>query len=189
MGVKNEVTPYSSLLAVACAGVHVAGKVGSGLKGHELEMSKVWDGEVWRVVTGPLMHGGLPHLLLNVMGLCSTGASFEKRWGGRGIAELWALIAATECVAQKVFESIGLNLCPVSAVGISGVLFGMRGALIAVQARKAGVRQTASKEVYSLAYGVLCLAGLTHFGLLGEVDHFGHACGYVAGLVFGWSIP
>lgn len=119
----NEPGPTSPhMLPVALAVISLAAMIGGfeALYWLRYEREGILNGQVWRLLTGHLMHLGWPHLLLNLAGLALLWIIFGRllsfaRW-----------IVALTCCALGV--SLGLLLFHPELdwyVGMSGVLHGM----------------------------------------------------------------
>lgn len=114
--------PSPHLLPVSLAVISLAAMVGGSHAFYWLsyERDAILDGQVWRVLTGHLMHLGWPHVLLNLAGLALLWIIF-----GRLLSfERW--VVALVCCAFGV--SLGLLLFHPELdwyVGMSGVLHGM----------------------------------------------------------------
>jgi membrane associated rhomboid family serine protease len=88
----------------------------------------VADGDLWRIVTGNLLHGFPLHLFINLLGLIIVGRMAERALGG----------VRTVCVmgvsALGAMATSGL-LLDESVVGVSGVIFGLAGAVLWLEFR------------------------------------------------------
>lgn len=85
-------------------------------------------GEVWRLLTAGLVHAGLFHLFMNGFVLNNVGGIVERLLGpARMLLVLWGSVAAGS------LASFATN--PGPSVGISGGVFGLVGALLAVGVR------------------------------------------------------
>jgi membrane associated rhomboid family serine protease len=91
----------------------------------------VADGDFWRIVTANLLHGFPLHLFINLLGLLIVGRMAERALGG----------ARTICVmgaaALGAMATSGL-LMDESVVGVSGVIFGLAGAVLWLEFRHGG---------------------------------------------------
>ena len=90
----------------------------------------VSSGEPWRLVTYAFLHGGIVHLGVNTMSLLAIGPALERALGSLRMAILYGIAA--------IGGGLAVCLCqdprgPV--VGGSGALFGMLGAIVALQMR------------------------------------------------------
>jgi len=86
------------------------------------------EGDLWRVVTGNLLHGFFLHFALNVFGLYILGRMVERVFGSE----------RTLCVmGGAALSAMGLSgwLAPEDVVGISGVVLGLAGALVWIEWR------------------------------------------------------
>lgn len=90
----------------------------------------VSDHEPWRLLTNAFLHGGWMHLGFNTYALLSIGPSLERSLGSIRMAVLYLVSALgasiTVCLISSPFQPV---------VGGSGALFGMIGAVIALQMR------------------------------------------------------
>lgn len=76
---------------------------------------------VWQPVTYLFLHGGLFHLLFNMLGLWMFGAELERNWGTRAFLNYYFV------------TGIGAGLCswllalnsPIPTIGASGAIFGV----------------------------------------------------------------
>ncbi|QEH32182.1 Rhomboid protease GluP [Aquisphaera giovannonii] len=132
---------------------------------------EVLDGQAWRLMSGAFMHANLEHLLGNMALLYILGMACEHAFGVQPF--LFLYVAA--CIAGGLVTMT----TEVPAVGASGAIFGLAGAIISlvyVRRRRIELRDhrvgivLAIWAVYTLALGLLspivsnvCLLG----GLLG----------------------
>lgn len=142
-----------------------------------LNISKVLKGQVWRIVTSPILHVNFFHLISNVNTLLCIGPLTEKRWGTSGFAKVAALSIIADVLVKAVFK------IEYAAVGLSGVLYGMGGALIITSGKGFQVNLKSSLKLltFEVIFGVI----IEKAGIM-RVDHLAHLSGYVAGLIFGW---
>ncbi|MDX1678980.1 rhombosortase [Arsukibacterium sp.] len=93
------------------------------------------EGELWRLVTGHLLHSNLYHLLLNTGGLLLImllHAGYQRQ-----LALRWQLLLSALLISGLIY---GLNPTIERYVGLSGVLHALLffGALMDIQTRKTG---------------------------------------------------
>jgi rhomboid protease GluP len=134
-------------------------------------------GQTWRLVSGIFLHGGLLHLMLNVVGIVALGRLAEAIWGPGRMILLFALSGLGGSIASQL---AGVP----RSVGASGAIFGLLGALWAF-----GLLQRASLP-HTLGVGlrrgvgaaiVMNLAlGITLWMI---VDNFAHLGGLIVGIV------
>lgn len=120
---KQELTVTNTVTIVCIASYALTIIMGQNLLSQgALDVSKVLQGQVWRIVTYPILHLNILHLISNIHGLRTIGPLIEKRWGAPGFAKIAALSIAADIMAKAVFQREG------GSVGLSGVLYGMIGA-------------------------------------------------------------
>ncbi|GAA4169420.1 rhomboid family intramembrane serine protease [Gryllotalpicola koreensis] len=129
--------------------------------------------EPWRLLTSVFAHGGLLHIALNMYTLWIFGQILEPMIGK------WRYLALF--LISGVAGSVGmLLLAPYTgAVGASGAIFGMFGALVVVQRKLGGpIRQLIVLIVINLAIGFFPIFG-------GNIAWQAHVGGLVGGLLAG----
>lgn len=170
---RPRVTP---LLAALCVAVYLWGAIVGGdrvfVAGH-LSTLLVRAGEVWRLVSANLIHSGAPHLLLNGLGLVAIGALVERVLGP------WrtGLVAGVGGLAGM---GTGLLFEYEMAVGASGIVFGLVGALLWLELACASELPAA----WRVPRGLLLVAvggDLLLSALVPEVAGAAHAGGLVGG--------
>jgi GlpG protein len=93
----------------------------------ENPFASILKGEVWRLITPALLHGGIGHLAMNMIGLFLLGGAIERLQGRRFIAFLLFATAIAGTVVQALWpESQGGGA---NAVGASGATYGLFGYL------------------------------------------------------------
>ena len=133
----------------------------------------------WTILTGAFLHGGLLHILFNMLSLYWVGRAIEPvlgRWrfltlylvsalGGSAFIIAWCLIQPSE-----IF---------VSTVGASGAVFGLFGAVFVLQ-RLGGSDTTA----------ILALLGinLVYGFMVSGISWQGHIGGAIAGVAATWVL-
>jgi membrane associated rhomboid family serine protease len=137
----------------------------------------VVDGEVWRVFTPALLHGGLLHLGMNAMALWVLGRVTETIRGSVFLLFLFA----TSAVAGNAMEGILLN----NPVGLSGGIFGVAAALWAWRGEEplAGAVMNPQTTRFLVTFFFLGIA----LSLLGVVQfaNWAHGVGALTGLALG----
>jgi membrane associated rhomboid family serine protease len=124
-------------------------------------------GEIWRLFTVALVHGGLTHLFFNMFSLLVLGNPIEEALGKARFLFIFFTSLLTGSLA-----SIYLNSYPHVSVGASGAVFGLFGAFIALRNRiNEGVR-----DIYVIV-GLNFVFGF----ILGGVDWRAHLGGLIGG--------
>lgn len=131
------------------------------------------DGEFWRVFTAMFLHANFTHLLFNMWALYLFGPALERRFGSTSFA---AIYLAAGLGGGSLYHAFG-RLVP--AVGASGAIFGLMGALLAATYRQ---RHTpAGRAVFSQLM-LLLLINLSLPFLISNIAWEAHLGGLVAGV-------
>lgn len=134
------------------------------------------NGEWWRLLTSIFLHGGLMHLMANMVGLLFVGIVLEPRLGKKSFAVFYL---ATGIIAS--LTSLWMHNATVS-VGASGAIFGLYGIFLALLMTKS------FPERFSKAFlaSTLIFVGYNLLmGLAGGIDNAAHIGGLVSGLIIG----
>lgn len=94
----------------------------------------VAQGEWWRVITAAFLHASFLHVLFNMYALWLFGPTLERRFGSSSFASLYL---ASAIAGGALFQVIGTNAW---AVGASGAIFGLFGALLTASFRQRHTR-------------------------------------------------
>lgn len=137
----------------------------------------VHEGQWWRLVTAGFLHGSVMHILLNGMALMSVGALLEKLVGPLRFL-LIALVAGIAGNAASAWFGGGLM-----SVGASSCVFGLLGALLAVQLGKQS--SLPPQLIVSRRQWVYLLGVNALISFLPGIDLSAHAGGFAAGAVLG----
>jgi len=136
-------------------------------------------GQVWRLWTPALLHGGILHIFMNGIFQFMLCFTYEKKWGTKRIAFLYffSALGATllSCVAAPKAVS----------VGASGALFGMLGANISYICMNWNDIIQPQKQICQaccvIAINIFIGMGWTD----GNIDNFAHLGGLITGLLMG----
>lgn len=88
------------------------------------------NGEPWRLVSSTFLHGGILHIACNLSSLMALGPALERTLGSVKFAILWLVAGLGGSVGVCLWNDIGQPV-----VGASGSLFGLLGALVALNMR------------------------------------------------------
>ena len=150
-------------------------------------------GEYWRLVMPMFLHAGLPHLLLNGLGLYALGRILERIYGYGRFAWLYAG-AGIGGSLLSVWRSSGI------AVGASGAVFGIAGAIVVTGYLRPEITSPRWRRVFGrlmvlailadLAMGIEIptFARLLHLGEV-RIDNWAHVGGLVSGMALAALIP
>ena len=90
------------------------------------QVDLIRDGEWWRAITSMFLHAGFAHVGFNMWALYLFGPALERRYGSLPFATLYL---AAGLGGSALYHLIGRSN---PAVGASGAIFGLMGALIVV---------------------------------------------------------
>jgi rhomboid protease GluP len=137
---------------------------------------EVLNGEYWRLLTSVFIHGGLMHLLMNLVGLGFSGSLLE---GFIGKSRLLFTFIISGLLAS--LTSIYWHENTVS-VGASGAIFGLYGLILAFTVFKIYPDFMRGYTWRLLGF----FAGLSLlFGFLGGIDNAAHIGGLISGFIIG----
>lgn len=140
------------------------------------------DGDWFRVITSTFLHVGLVHLAFNMWALASFGPLVERLFGSLFYATIYLVTGIVSSLASVCWDP------NVNSVGASGAIFGLFGALAAVQLHNDGsipVNILRPLRRSSLIYiGCALLAG---FGS-GAIDNAAHVGGLLSGYLLGYLL-
>ncbi|HTZ70145.1 MAG TPA: rhomboid family intramembrane serine protease [Acetobacteraceae bacterium] len=143
----------------------------------------VRDGEWFRVFTASLLHLNLRHLAGNMLMLAVLGTMLERLVGP---LQLLIILLATAVASQAASAAAGLQFgAHLYAIGASGGLFGILGALVVVTWRfrtdlPAGFRLSRRVWIVLVGLNMVLLPSLQP-----QVDKAAHLGGFLAGLLAG----
>lgn len=181
-------TPGTAAIIVVCLAVYAYTAFKSDPKnGLDLlrygasERSHVWRGEYWRLFTPMFLHGGVLHLGMNLVFGSSWNFAVERVLGTFRFLLLY-LLAGVFASATSVLLHDAIS------VGASGAMFGMVGAVLALQYRRAGDLQRFAREpsVRSLIFGVVLWLAIGFSGT--NIDNWAHLGGFAYGAVLGYVL-
>ncbi|ETV90787.1 hypothetical protein H310_14457 [Aphanomyces invadans] len=139
----------------------------------------IFAGDWWRLFTAMFLHGGLLHLLFNMLALYQLGVELETTFDRRRVIAIYfvsGLVGAT-CSAVFAPDMVG--------VGASGAIFGLFGATFA--------EFLLNWDLYTNRFWhmvKLIVVGMINLGigLLPFVNNFAHLSGFLSGLGMGFAM-
>lgn len=94
-----------------------------------LQPSAVFGGALWQPVTYMFLHGGVSHILFNMLSLWMFGVELERMWGTAFFTRFYFVCgvgaAATTIVLSLLPGGLGQNLYFSLTVGASGAIYGI----------------------------------------------------------------
>jgi len=138
-------------------------------------------GEIWRLVTAGLVHGGAFHLLMNAAVLSNIGRIVELLLGTRRmLVVLWGGVLAGS------LASFATN--PHRSVGISGGLFALVGALLVVGLRHRRALPPPARRMLVRAPIEIIVLNVALGFALPIIDNAAHLGGLAGGVVLGLAL-
>ena len=149
---------------------------------YRLGMTGGWaaaHGHWWTVITAVYLHGGLLHILFNMMALRQLGQDAQEIFGPARFFVLFTLTGAAGFVLSNLVR-------PTPSIGASGAIFGLVGALIAYHRRRGGT-MGAMITRQMLQWVVIMFV----FGLMASrvVNNLAHLGGLASGFALGQILP
>ncbi|MBI3818467.1 MAG: rhomboid family intramembrane serine protease [Planctomycetes bacterium] len=134
------------------------------------------DHEYWRLLTCAFLHGGLLHIVLNMLSLWSLGKFIESEFGSTRFSIIY--------VGSAISASIAVILLNSACVGASGAICGLLGAGLALGVRVGGAWGQMVKQ--QLLQNVLLIVILSVS--VPNVSWQGHAGGFAGGFALGFLL-
>ncbi|MAF52720.1 MAG: hypothetical protein CL694_06875 [Chloroflexi bacterium] len=138
-------------------------------------------GEYWRLFTAMFLHAGIMHLAFNSFGLLIFGMQVERFFGHARFTAVYVLAGLAGSAASFMFNSGGV------AVGASGAIFGILGALVAFFVNHKDMLGEMGRQSLT---GLLVLAGINLVVGISTpgIDNFAHVGGFGAGFALGMAL-
>ncbi|MEL7409332.1 MAG: rhomboid family intramembrane serine protease [Cyanobacteria bacterium J06558_2] len=184
--IKNSDAPWTqklvaavSLVAIVQAIIFFIPQINSSIATAGIVKPAVWQGEVWRLLTGTLLHGNLLHFLFNISALLVLSKLIEVTTH-RIYVPLIFLISA---LSGSLFS---LFLIPdLSSVGASGGIMGLLGFLFILSRKHKHLFPVTHQQMLAKATVYTFLAGLLAHEVIDNPAHLG---GFLAGTFLGWQL-
>jgi rhomboid protease GluP len=179
---RSRTFPLTNLVINICCVLFILmiANLPEAVEAAALDKEAVRSGEIWRLLTGALLHGGGLHLVSNMIIL---------RWVGREVEvsahrSFVPLVLFVSMLAGSVSSYF---LLPETSVGISGGVLGLIGFLFVFRwkARQLLPRGLALRFIFWIVW--FMVDGLLSQGI---VDNAAHVGGLLAGMLIGWlAVP
>jgi rhomboid protease GluP len=146
--------------------------------------SEVQRGDWWRLLSATFLHGGLMHLVMNMIGLVSAGIVVERIYGHR----LFLLLYIGSGLLGSAL-SLHFSAQAAVSVGASGAVFGVTGALlVAVFQHRDSLPKAFGKQTLSTLGIFIVYALMQGFAKQG-IDNAAHIGGLVGGCLLAYLLP
>jgi membrane associated rhomboid family serine protease len=136
----------------------------------------------WQLVSYAFLHGGVAHILFNMLGLYMFGADLERVWGPRRFLIYYTVAVLSAAIAQLVVAAISGSYVP--TIGASGGVFGLLLAFALYFPRRMVMLILPPIPMPAWLFATLYGAVELVFGLSGTpggVAHFAHLGGMLGG--------
>lgn len=138
----------------------------------------------WQLLTYAFVHGGLAHLLFNMLGVYMFGGELERVWGSSRYLTYYLLCALSAAAAQMLVAAVTGAMYPTA--GASGAVFGLLVAFAMLFPNRMIMPLfppiPMRAPVFVTLYGALELIfGVT--GTASGVAHFAHLGGLAGGFL------
>lgn len=139
--------------------------------------------EPWTLVTYMFLHGGLMHLLFNMLALFFFGPRLELRLGSRHFLGLYFAGGIAGGLLSLVFP---VPFAPIAIVGASGAVFGVFLAFAMFWPREQiyiwGILPIEARWLVAIATAISLFSGFGAAG--GGIAHFAHLGGFLGGFLY-----
>jgi rhomboid protease GluP len=135
------------------------------------------EGRWWTLFTAIYLHGGLLHLIFNIMWIRQLGPAVEELFGR---ARLVVIFTVAGVVGFVVSNALGVPF----TVGASGSIFGLLGAMVAFGRRRGGTFGQLVLRQYGQWAIVMFILGFFMSG----VNNWAHGGGFIGGLAAGFAL-
>src|SRR3990170_1901230 len=137
--------------------------------------SVAWtEGRWWTLLTAIYLHGGLLHILFNVLWIRQLGPAVQEVYGPARLVVIFTVAGAAGFVASN---TLGVPF----TIGASGSIFGLLGAIVAYGRKRGGEYGRLILRQYGQWAALLFVLGFFMAG----VNNWAHAGGFVGGFLSG----
>ncbi|CAL9198685.1 RHOMBOID-like protein 2 [Musa acuminata AAA Group] len=133
----------------------------------------------WRLISCIWLHGGVIHLLANMLCLLLIGIRLEQEFGFVRIGPLYVIAGVGGSLLSALFVQASVS------VGASGALFGLLGAMLSELITNWTIYANKFAALISLILIVSINLGL---GILPHIDNFAHIGGFITGFLLGFVL-
>lgn len=149
----------------------------------------VTHGYIWQLFTYIFLHGGILHLLFNMLYLCMFGADLERMWGRKKFYTYFFLCGVGAGVVNVIVKTIldphgrGTALTP--TIGASGAIYGILLAVAVIMPHRQ-VWVFPLPVTVSMRIFVIVMGAIEFFGTIGSSgDNVSHVC-HLGGMFVGF---
>lgn len=133
----------------------------------------------WRLITCIWLHGGLIHLVANMLSLLVIGIKLEQEFGFLKMGIIYLLSGLGGSLLSSLFIQDRVS------VGASGALFGLLGAMLSELITNWSLYESKCGALITLVFVVVVNLAV---GILPHVDNFAHIGGFAVGFLAGFVL-
>jgi membrane associated rhomboid family serine protease len=94
-----------------------------------LPRAVIWEARIWQLLTHMFLHGGVMHILFNMLLLWMFGVELERRWGTRGFTRFYLITGVgagvvTVLVSLLPFDATR-SIYGIPTIGASGAIYAL----------------------------------------------------------------
>jgi membrane associated rhomboid family serine protease len=171
--------PFTLFVLAASIGVSLGWWAGRSISFVD-STAGIWDGQYWRFITSTFVHINVAHLASCVVLTWLMGLPIECRYGPWRTAALYCVLAVGSNAAQCLAGGLG--------IGMSGVLYGYWGLLLAAGNRANGPKVKHPRIITVLMLLSVALSVLAFFRGATHVGFVAHGVGLAIGLAMGCAL-
>jgi rhomboid protease GluP len=192
-----RIRDFTTAVTVACIGLYVVSLIfdpaaalrprgpfelfspsGRALNALGMTGAIAWaHGHWWTLVTAIYLHGGLLHILFNVLWVRQLGPAVEEVYGPSRLVIIFTVSGVAGFVVSNL---VGVPF----TVGASGSIFGLLGALVAYGRRRGGQFGGLVLRQYGQWALLLFIMGF----FMSAVNNWAHAGGFLGGFLSGFVL-
>lgn len=132
-------------------------------------------GRPWTILTAIYLHGGLLHIVFNMMWVRNLAPPVQQVFGSARFFLIWTVAGALGFLASDALPLLGVGDARMS-VGASGSIFGLMAALIVYGRATGQTMMTRQLVTWAVVLGAMGF-------LLPGVDNFAHVGGFAGGWI------
>jgi rhomboid protease GluP len=168
----------------AIIAIYVLEEVTGPFDGGAIQPRAIAHGQYWRLLTAMFLHGGLLHIVVNLIALFQLGRLYEAMFGTRRFVFIYFVTGlAASITSWQRLPDWG------ASVGASGAIFGVLGAFVFSIRRSPRWRH--EKWAHNLVAQIIfwIVANIVISLRIPQIDVAAHIGGLVAGLILGALLP
>lgn len=131
----------------------------------------------WTIFTAIYLHGGLLHIIFNILWIRQLGPAVEEIYGSARLVVIFTVAGAVGFIASNL-------LGHPYTIGASGSIFGLLGAIVAFGQKRGGTYGSMILRQYGQWALILFIFGFFMPG----VNNIAHAGGFVGGFGMGFAL-